>query len=85
MSIRTFSGRDFSRHVGDAMRLALEGPVFITSRGKPAFVLLKIDDYEKLIRGREISLLELMDSMPRTDGADFEAQQIAIELKIPED
>jgi prevent-host-death family protein len=45
MSIRIFSGRDFSRHVVDAMRLAFEGPVLITSRGKPAFVLLKIDDY----------------------------------------
>jgi prevent-host-death family protein len=85
MSIRIFSGRDFSRHVVDAMRLGFEGPVLITSRGKPAFVLLKIDDYEKLTCGREISLLELMESMPRTDGTDFETQQIAIELKIPED
>lgn len=57
----------------------------IIERGKPAFVLMNIDDYDKLSgRRREISLLELMDSMPCTDGVDYEPPPAAIELSAPE-
>ena len=86
MSIHTVPSRDFARDVGHAKRLAAEGPVFITDRGKPAFALLKIEDYYQLSGGkRDISLLELMDSMPRTDGIDYEPPHVAIELKVPQD
>jgi hypothetical protein len=33
---------------------------------------------------REMSLLDLMDSLPRTDGIEFDATHAEIELKIPE-
>ena len=45
MGIHTFSSRDFARDVSAAKRAAADGPVFITDRGRPAFALLKIDDY----------------------------------------
>jgi PHD/YefM family antitoxin component YafN of YafNO toxin-antitoxin module len=48
MSIHTYSSRDFTRDVGTAKRAAAEGPVFITDRGRPAFALLKIEDYYHL-------------------------------------
>jgi hypothetical protein len=86
MSIHTVPSRDFARDVGNAKRLAGEGPVFITDRGIPAFALLKIEDYYQLSGGqRQLSLLELMDSLPRTDGIDFEPPRADIELRVPQD
>jgi len=85
MEIQTVSSRDFARDVGNAKRLTAQGPVFITDRGKPAFALLKIEGYYRLSgRQREVSLLELMDSMPRTDGIEFKVERADIELRIPE-
>ncbi len=86
MSIHTVPSRDFARDVGHAKRLTAEGPVFITDRGRPAFALLKIEDYYQLSGGQpEISLLELMDSMPRTDGIDYDPPRVEIDLKLPQD
>ena len=63
MSIHTYSSRDFTRDVGAAKRAAGEGPVFITSRGRPAFALLKIEDYYHLAGHKEASLVEVMDAI----------------------
>ena len=59
MSIHTFSSREFTRDVAAAKRAAADGPVFITDRGRPAFALLTIDDYRRMVSGKERSLLEL--------------------------
>ena len=86
MSIQTVPSRDFTRDVSHAMRLAAEGPVFITDRGRPAFALLRIEDYDQLSgHQRQVSLLELMDTMPRTDGIDCEPPHVEIDLKVPKD
>ncbi len=69
MSAHTFSSRDFTRDVGAAKRAAAEGPVFITDRGRPAYALLKIEDYYKLAGEKPRSLLEVMDAVP---GGNFE-------------
>jgi prevent-host-death family protein len=45
----TLSSREFNQHASAAKRLAAHGPVFITDRGRPAHVLLKIEDYERLM------------------------------------
>lgn len=45
MTTTTFSSREFNQHVSDAKKAALSGPVIITDRGKPAHVLLCIEDY----------------------------------------
>lgn len=84
MSIHTLPSRDFARDVGNAKRLAADGPVFITDRGRPAFALLKIEDYYRISGKAEMSLLELMDSMPRSDDIAFEAPRAEIGLQIPE-
>ena len=44
----TLSSREFNQHASAAKRLAAHGPVFITDRGRPAHVLLRIEDYERL-------------------------------------
>ena len=44
----TMTSREFNQDAGRAKRAALNGPVFITDRGKTAHVLLTIEDYQKL-------------------------------------
>ena len=84
MSIHTFSSRDFTRDVGAAKRAAAEGPVFITDRGRPAFALLRIEDYYRMAGKTEKSLLALMDSLPDAAGIDFEAPRATVVLKPTE-
>ena len=83
-SVHTFSSRDFTRDVGAAKRAAAEGPVFITDRGRPAFALLRIEDYYKITGEQWCSLLALMDSPPVTAGTEFEPVRAGIDLKPTE-
>ncbi|OBZ93338.1 prevent-host-death protein [Pararhizobium polonicum] len=48
----TFSSREFNQDTGRAKKAAVDGPVFITDRGRPAHVLLSIEEYQKLTRDR---------------------------------
>jgi prevent-host-death family protein len=80
MGIHTFSSREFTRDVSAAKRAASDGPVFITDRGRPAFALLKIEDYYGLSGQRERSLLEVMDGIPGGDGIVFEPEPLQVRL-----
>ncbi|WP_284947428.1 type II toxin-antitoxin system Phd/YefM family antitoxin [Acidisoma cladoniae] len=51
MTITTLSSREFNQDTSRAKKAATEGPVFITDRGKPAHVLLSIEDYQRLKGG----------------------------------
>ncbi len=44
----TISAREFNRDVSAAKRAADQGPVVITDRGQPAYVLLSVDEYRRL-------------------------------------
>ena len=70
MSITTLSSREFNRDSSGAKKAATEGPVFITDRGRPAHVLLTIDEYQKLIGGQQ-SIVELL-AMPEAGELEFE-------------
>jgi prevent-host-death family protein len=48
MTITTLSSREFNQDTSRAKKAASDGPVFITDRGKPAHVLLSIEEYERL-------------------------------------
>ncbi|MEJ2427253.1 MAG: type II toxin-antitoxin system Phd/YefM family antitoxin [Candidatus Thiodiazotropha sp.] len=48
MTITTLSSRDLNQDVSRAKKAAKNGPVFITDRGKPAHVLLSIEEYQRL-------------------------------------
>jgi hypothetical protein len=80
MSLHTYSSREFTRDVGAAKRAAVQGPVFITDRGRPAFALLKIEDYYELTGKQDVSLLDLMDAIPGGEGIEFEPQKVRIKL-----
>jgi prevent-host-death family protein len=66
----TISSREFNQDISAAKRAALQGPVFITDRGKPALVLLNIDEYRRIAsKGR--SLLDTL-TPPASLDLDFE-------------
>ncbi|MGB6686603.1 MAG: type II toxin-antitoxin system prevent-host-death family antitoxin [Terracidiphilus sp.] len=50
MATATITSSAINRNPGLALEAAMKGPVFITYRGKPNYVLLSIEDYEKLAR-----------------------------------
>jgi prevent-host-death family protein len=42
------TSREFNQDTSRAKRIAQDGPVFITDRGRPAHVLLTIEEFEQL-------------------------------------
>jgi prevent-host-death family protein len=75
MPITTLSSRDFNQDTGRAKKAAERGPVFITDRGKPAHVLLTIEDYRKLT-GMHASIVDLL-GMPGAADVEFEPQRLS--------
>jgi len=67
MTVTTLSSREFNQDTSRAKKAARRGPVFITDRGRPAHVLLTIEDYQRLTGGN-MSLAEAL-AQP---GSDFE-------------
>lgn len=80
MSTRVFSSRDFTRDVAAAKAAALTGPVLITDRGDPAFVLLNIDEYHRL-QGKSPSLFALMRKLPELPDDVPEIPRMEIEFR----
>ena len=70
MTITTFSSREFNQDAGRAKRAARNGPVFITDRGRPAHVLLTIEDYQKMSAG-SASIIDML-AMPGVEDIEFE-------------
>ena len=83
MEIKTITSREFNQDVSKAKRNALKGPVFITDRGRPAHVLLTIEDYQKITE-KEASIVELL-AMPEATDIDFEPPRLNCEMYSPTD
>jgi prevent-host-death family protein len=68
MTITTISSREFNQDTSRAKKAAQDGPVFITDRGRPAHVLITIEEYQRLT-GRPMTLAE---ALAQSDVSDFE-------------
>jgi antitoxin (DNA-binding transcriptional repressor) of toxin-antitoxin stability system len=68
MAITSITSRDFNQDVSQAKRAAAKGPVVITDRGKPAYVLLRHDSYRALL-GQSVSIRQMLDHAPSKDFA----------------
>ena len=79
MGITTLSSREFNQDTSGAKRAAEHGPVVITDRGKPAHVLLNIEDYQRLL-GRQTSIIDLL-SMDEANALDFDAPPLDLKLR----
>ncbi|GKX56912.1 antitoxin [Leminorella grimontii] len=72
MAITTISSRELNQDVTRAKKATQDGPVFITDRGKPAHVLLSIEEYRRLVDQQQ-NIVDLL-AMPGVED---------IELDIP--
>jgi prevent-host-death family protein len=73
----TMTSREFNQDVARAKRAAKEGPVVITDRGRPAYVLMRHETYQWLSRqGANIRAL-LAD--PGSERIEFEPPRLGDE------
>lgn len=71
MTVTTLTSREFNQDASKAKQAAKRGPVFITDRGRPAHVLLSIEEYRKLL-GAGIGIAELL-ALPGAEDVELEA------------
>jgi prevent-host-death family protein len=75
MTITTLSSREFNQDTSKAKKSSKNGPVFITDRGRPAHVLLSIEEYQKLT-GESANIVDLL-AMPNAEDVEFEPVRAA--------
>ena len=73
----TLTSREFNQDVGRAKRAADHGPVTITDRGRPAYVLMRHDTYQRLV-GQGTSIRDLL-SHPESEDVAFEPPRLGEE------
>lgn len=81
MAITTLSSREFNQDTSRAKKASAKGPVIITDRGRPAHVLLSIDEYRKLA-GKGRNIIEAL-AMPGVEEIDVEFPRIGREFPRP--
>jgi hypothetical protein len=69
-----FSSREFNQDVSRARRAAEEGPVVITDRGEPAFVLMRYTFYRNLT-GEAPGIRALLDH-PGMEDIEFDPPRL---------
>ncbi len=79
----TFSSREFNQDLARAKRAAEAGPVIITDRGEPAFVLMRIEEYRRLA-GERPNILELLHH-PGVEDIEFDPPRLGREKFQPPD
>ncbi len=82
MAVTTLSSREFNQDTSRAKRASAKGPVFITDRGKPAHVLLSMEDYQRL-SGNARNILEAL-SMPGLANIELDTPKMSIQLRSAE-
>ena len=82
MTITTVTSRKLNQDVARVKKATMFGPVFITDRGKPAHVLLSIEDYRRLT-GQGRSLAEAL-AMPGLADIEFDPARTCIEAVAPD-
>ncbi|MGH8550889.1 MAG: type II toxin-antitoxin system Phd/YefM family antitoxin [Methylococcales bacterium] len=83
MTITTLSSREFNQNISRAKKAARRGPVFITDRGRPAHVLLSIEEYTKL-NGGSPNIIEML-AMPGAQEIEFEPPRLDGDFYRPAD
>lgn len=68
MATTKLTSREFNQDTSRAKNAARRGPVFITDRGRPAHVLLTIEDYQRLTGGN----MSLAAALAQPGKADFD-------------
>ena len=83
MAQTTLSSREFNQDTSRAKKAAEKGPVFITDRGRPAHVLMTIEEYQRLAGSRR-SLLDALAQTGSEADFDFDPPKANIKLRLPD-
>jgi hypothetical protein len=75
------SSRELNRNVSRAKRAADRGPVVITDRGKPAYILLRHDAYRRLL-GKSPTIRDLL-GQPGAEDIEFDPPRFGAGLFRP--
>ncbi len=79
----TLTSREFNQDVARAKRAANEGPVVITDRGRPAYVLMRHETYRRLA-GRGPGIRTLL-AHPESENVAFEPTRLGDDPLRPAD
>lgn len=74
----TVSSREFNQDTSGVKEASANGPVVITDRGRPAYVLLTFEEFERM-KGPQKSLAELL-AMPGGEDIEFDPPRLGGEL-----
>jgi len=74
MAITILTAREFNQDVSRAKRAADAGPVVITDRGEPAYVLLHHEEYRRLAGGGP-NIVDLL-GQPGGEAIEFEPPRL---------
>lgn len=73
--VATFTSREFNQDTARAKRAAARGPVFITDRGEPAYVLMSIEEFRRFEPGEpepQKKPKSLAEALEQKEGGDFD-------------
>lgn len=79
LTFTTLSSREFNQDTSRAKKAAVDGPVFITDRGRPAHVLLSIEEYRRLT-GQSRKIADAL-AMPGVEDIEFEPPRANIGIR----
>ncbi len=80
MPITTLSSREFNQDISRAKKAAKKGPVYITNRGRRAYVLLNSEDFDKITH-QEKSIVDLLRMPEGTPAFDFDFEFPRLEFR----
>jgi len=78
VAITTITSRQFNQDTSRAKKAAKKGPVIITDRGRPAHVLLTIEEF-KALKGKKSNIAELL-AMPGAGDVEFDPPRLGNEV-----
>jgi len=76
---RTMSAREFNQNTSGAKQAAASGPLIITDRGKPSFVLMSHAEFERLQNARPKRFVSVLEALEQKGGPEYD-----FEFELPE-
>ena len=81
--MKTYSMGDFQRHTGDIADEAAKEPITLTRYGKPKYVLISHESYQRLLTREQTQRSYLLDSLPEDVRAEL-MEELAPEFETLE-
>lgn len=79
VAMQTIPSREFHQNLASAKQAAEHGPVVVTDRGRPTFVLLRYEDFQRLTGGGA-SIADALDD-PDTADVEFDPAPLALTVR----